>query len=95
MNVLKIKMQENDAGADTIGEYLSKLLSGVIVETEGFSGKRPFGNSGWYIELATALVSSGVTQGSVDPEDGYAVGYNSGQCDKILIKAIKEALTEC
>ena len=92
MNVLQIKMQENDAGADTIGEYLAKLLSSVVVEAEGFSGKRPFGNSGWYIDLYTALVRGGVAGGEID-EYGWADKYNSSECDKILVDAIKEALT--
>ena len=93
VNVLQIKMQENDADADTIGEYLSKLLSGVIVETEGFSGKRPFGNSGWYIDLVEPLVRAGVAKGEVDEEWGGVDGYDYKEVDAVLTKAIKEALT--
>lgn len=43
----KIPIQENDAGAKTIGEYLKKLLLTLWDEEDGFSGKRPFGNSSW------------------------------------------------
>ena len=51
MNILDIEMQPNDAGAKTIGEYLIALARNVWIEGEGFSGKRPFGNSGWQWEV--------------------------------------------
>ena len=58
--ILDIKMQTNDADAVTIGDYLVKLLVTLWIEGEGFSAKRPFGNSGWedeiYIALAKAVV---------------------------------------
>jgi len=57
-DVLKIPMGENDAEADTIGKYLLNLLNEVWVEGEGFSGKRPFGNSGWKYELYYALAEA-------------------------------------
>ena len=43
----------------TISEYLSKLLLTVLEEGEGFSGKRPFGESGWKNELTCALAVGG------------------------------------
>lgn len=46
---IKIPMQENDAGAKTVGEYLKILLLTLWDEEDCFSGKRPFGNSGWKI----------------------------------------------
>lgn len=95
MNVLQIKMQKNDAGAETIGEYVAKLAINVIVETEGFSGKRPFGNSGWYRELVEPLVRAGVVRGEIDEEWGDVDGYDYKEIDTVLTKAINEALTEC
>lgn len=53
-NILEIKMPENDAEADTIGDYFRALLMAIWTEGEGFSGKRPFGNSGWDSELYSA-----------------------------------------
>ena len=62
---------DSDAGNGlTVREYLKKLLLTVWVEEEGFSGKRPFGNSGWKYELYKPLVKSGHLEGSFD-EDGY------------------------
>lgn len=92
MDILKIKMQENDAGADTIGEYLALLLSGVIIEAEGFSGKRPFGNSGWYRELVEPLVRAGVVNGEVVEEWGVD-GYDYKEIYAVLTKSVMEALT--
>jgi len=67
--ILAIKMQENDAEASTIGDYLKKLLEAVWREGEGFSGKRPFGNSGWECEIYQALVAGGAV-GGVITDDG-------------------------
>lgn len=53
--VLAAAMPANDAGAATIREYLTALLTAVWVEGEEFSGKCPFGNSGWEAELFDAL----------------------------------------
>lgn len=47
INILDILMGENDAGALTVRDYLKALLRRLWLEQEGFSGKRPFGNSGW------------------------------------------------
>jgi hypothetical protein len=39
---------DSDAGDNiTIRDYLRILLETLWEEGEGFSGKRPFGNSGW------------------------------------------------
>lgn len=45
-HTLLIRMPPNGAGAATVGEYLAKLLAELWLHDEGFSGKRPFGNSG-------------------------------------------------
>lgn len=55
VSLLDVPMQRNDAGAKTIGDYLKALLARVWEEEEGFSGKRPFGNSGWKDEVFQAL----------------------------------------
>jgi len=53
--ILSIEMVDNDANADTIRDYLKVLLSTLWEEGESFSGKRPFGNSGWEYELLDTL----------------------------------------
>lgn len=54
----------------TIKEYLCKLLRTLWRHQEGFSGKRPFGNSGWEYDLYIPLVKAKVINGEID-EDGY------------------------
>jgi hypothetical protein len=59
--ILNVKMiQPNDAGVDTIRDYLKKLVRMVFDEDEGFDGKRPFGNSGWWSELYDSLEAAGL-----------------------------------
>lgn len=58
--VLNCRMQPNDADAPTVGVYLMRLAQEVWREGEGFSGKRPFGNSGWEYEVELALATAGL-----------------------------------
>lgn len=48
----------NDAQAETVRDYLTSLLLAVWDEEEGFSGKRPFGNSGWSSDIIDALIAA-------------------------------------
>lgn len=64
--ILKTFMDENDAGAKTIREYLHILVTRLWLEGEDFSGKRPFGNSGWQYEIYKALIQGGFVEGSLD-----------------------------
>lgn len=89
MNILDIEMQENDAGANTIREYLKALLIKLWEEGEGFSGKRPFGNSGWEYPLYTALVTKGAVKGSLD-EEGYLDTCDHKSANQLIFKAIEE-----
>lgn len=58
--VLAIKLDENDADAATIGDYVKKLLLTLWREGESFSGKHPFGNSGWEYDLYPAMYGAGL-----------------------------------
>ena len=82
-----IPMQKNDAGAETIGEYLKLLLLTLWDEEEGFSGKRPFGNSGWQHEVYTALLTARVVDGKLD-EDGFVDEIDYYDADNIVRKII-------
>lgn len=57
---------DNDSGQPTIRGYLLALLRGVWSEGEGFSGKRPFGNSSWEYDLYDAIVRAGYVKGTFD-----------------------------
>lgn len=85
---IDIPMRENDAGAKTVGEYFEKLLWALWVEEDGFSGKRPFGNSSWKDELYLALISAEVVRGVID-EDGYLEDFDDITADHICREIIK------
>ena len=63
----------NDAGASTVREYFTELVKMVWGEGEGFSGKRPFGNSGWEHEVYSALVVGKAAPGTVHRENDEIV----------------------
>ncbi len=85
--VLSIPMQDNDAGAATIRDYLIALVACVWEDGEGFSGKRPFGNSGWNHDLYEALARAGAIESTVD-EYGY-YDYDVEQARRLIDEAIK------
>jgi len=85
--VLDVPMQKNDAEAGTIKDYLKSLLGKLWEEGEGFSGKRPFGNSGWEYDLYKPLVRSGLVEGSVD-EHGCIYAFDREVADQIIYDAI-------
>jgi hypothetical protein len=60
-----------ELGHGTIRDYLRNLLLRLWDEDEGFSGKRPFGNSGWYLDLVYALAKNELLTGLEIDEDGF------------------------
>lgn len=88
--ILKLKMDPNtnDANASSVKEYLKMLLTVLWEEGEGFSGKRPFGNSGWEYELYKPLVEHGAVEGSLDL-DGYVQFVNKERADELIFEAIE------
>ena len=79
---------DNDSGATTVRGYLIKLLETLWREQEGFSGKRPFGNSGWDYDLMIPLVKAGFIRGTFD-EDGYVEELDDEAGAAIILAAIK------
>jgi len=62
---------DSDIGDDlTVRDYLRDLLMTLWEKGEEFSGKRPFGNSGWKYELYRPLIAGGFIPGTLD-DDGY------------------------
>lgn len=55
---------DSDAGEQTtVRDYLRELLLTLWSEGEGFSGKRPFGNSGWEWDLYAPLIRANFVAG--------------------------------
>jgi hypothetical protein len=71
----------------TIRDYLKLLLLTLWEEQEGFSGKRPFGNSGWERDLYIPLIKAGVIAGTID-SDGYINYVDSKMGHKVIENCI-------
>lgn len=88
--ILALPMQENDAGAATIRDYLVELLKTLWREGENFSGKRPFGSSGWEYELHLELGRAGFVTMTFD-EDGCVDQYDRAEerrGNRLILEAI-------
>ena len=90
MSPLQVKMnpRKNGAGANSVRKYLVKLLETLLDEEEGFSGKRPFGDSGWMMELQAAFITSGLMDGKLD-EDGYVEWGDPKRFQQLLKTCIR------
>lgn len=93
-DILHCPMEDrNDANASTVGEFLGELLYALWEENEGFSGKRPLGNSDWQWQVYVALVKSGFVSGTFD-EDGYLEDFpydEEEKANKLILQAIRFA----
>ncbi len=83
VNILDLPMQGNDADAKTVRDYLKALLSALWERDEDFSGKRPFGNSGWKYDLYLPLVKAGIVGGKLDSE-GYIAEVAQAEADEVI-----------
>jgi len=72
---LELTFTDYDTGEETtIKEYFKLLLQTLWYERDSFSGKHPFGNSGWESCLQKPLVGAGCIAGTLDIyEDGWEV----------------------
>jgi hypothetical protein len=87
--VLDIPMQDNNAKAITIRDYLKMLLATLWEGKDSFSGKRPFGTCCWELELYRALVTAGAAEGKIEVIEGDTYyQYNQKQCDELVSAAI-------
>lgn len=88
MAILDLELGPNDADAKTIREYLKALLKAVWTEGEGFSGKRPFGNSGWQYDMYPALIKAGMVTGKLD-DQGFVEEVDDSAAEKLILGAIE------
>ena len=75
----------------TLREYFKELLCTLWDKAELFSGKRPFGNSGWQYDVYKALIEADLLEGGLD-EDGYVKTMNTKEADRLIIELIVEHL---
>lgn len=72
-NIGSLEFYCNDLGKKiSIHDYLIELLKTLWEEQDEFSGKRPFGNSGWDYDLIGCLIANHIIEGKLD-EDGYVI----------------------
>lgn len=91
--VLDLPMDpDNDSGAGSVRGYLIALLAAVWDEGEGFSGKRPFGNSCWESDLYAPLVVAGLIPGRMYADGG--VDECDDEAGRRLIDAAIQVLGE-
>ncbi|MBP3933437.1 MAG: hypothetical protein J6D44_06155 [Pseudomonas sp.] len=82
-----------DAGGDMpIRDYLRELLATLWMKQDCFSGKRPFGNSCWDIDLYRALCGAGAIDAPLDENGIYdpISGEQMRKGHKIIYKLIVE-----
>lgn len=85
-NALGLRFDSDAGDNGTVRQYLYALLSTLWQEGEGFSGKRPFGNSGWECDLYKALASGGYVKG--DAEGYVALGPERDKANAIIADLI-------
>jgi hypothetical protein len=78
-----------DTNAESIREYMQCLLFTLWEEGEGFSGKRPFGNSCWEYDVFRPLVKWGYVEGQLD-EDGGIESFDYDQAYQFVFAMIFE-----
>lgn len=91
--ILHLPLEENDAQAATVGEYLGLLLSTLWIQVEDFSSKRPFGNSNWQDPIYKALSKAGLVTIIYD-EDGYIEEFTDEDeitADEFILQTIRFA----
>ena len=92
-SILSLPMPEHDTNAKTVREYLFNLLRKVWNDKESFSGKRPYGNSGWEYDVYKALAAAGYAKGSLN-DDGDLDEIDTDEADEIIAAAIDYLATE-
>jgi hypothetical protein len=85
--ILDLRLDGNDADAATVREYLIALLSELWTGEQGFSGKRPFGNSGWQYDIYIPLMRAGMISGELD-ERGYVIEMDRVAGTQLVLRAI-------
>lgn len=73
----------------TIGDWWKAMMLELNREEEGFSGKRPLGNSSWKHDAQIALVQAGLIEGEIDEEEGYLNDIDDRGCDALFDAVIR------
>lgn len=77
--ILDAKYEFRDCSAKNLRGYFHQLLCTLWDQGEGFDGKRPFGNSGWDMDICICLVATGALSGTLTYYNGYLEDYEYDQ----------------
>jgi hypothetical protein len=91
LNHLMKHSSDFGANAITVKDYLHELLKTLWAKGERFSGKSPFGNSGWNLDLVYDLVDCGYIPGTIDLDsDGWVsdCNYDEAEAQKLVLELI-------
>lgn len=89
MNILEHKLTRVGGMHNpvTVREYFELLLESLWREADDFSGKRPFGSSGWQWDIYRELIEAGFIEGTLD-EDGYIDKFDESAAEQFVIRQI-------
>ncbi len=91
LSALEVRF-DSDAGEQiTMREHLHALLSTLWDKGESFSGKRPFGNSGWEYEIFRPLIKAGYIKGELDMYGGIKSIANKDEANNFVFDMIRAA----
>ena len=86
--ILNTRFYSNDLREEvTVRKFFSAILIELWNQEEGFSGKRPLGNSGWKRDLKVALINAGVVRGRLD-EDGCVEEIDLAAFDAAILSVL-------
>lgn len=93
--ILELKFESTDLGKEiSIKDFFKELLTTLFKEGECFSGKRPFGNSGWDYDLCVCLAQNGVIKGNhitiLDCTGFNGLDYDRKEAERKILELIKE-----
>ena len=92
-DVLNFVHSQWDLGECSIRHYLVELAKQCWIQEDGFGGKRPFGNSGWKLDVCFALAEGGFVTGTKD-EDGYWEDVDMEKAEAIILACLNKIQSE-
>jgi hypothetical protein len=87
---LDLRFNHHDLGDVSLREFYCNLLLKLWEDPYGFSGKKPYGNSGWDEPVYAALIKAGVMSGEFDSE-GYIKRCDFDEGSEFVSKMIAHA----
>lgn len=75
--------KDSDFPGDTVREFLYNLFTKLWMYQDDFNSKRPWGNSGWAVDVHRALIDSGTLEAIYD-KDGDLFDYDEREANLLI-----------